>query len=152
MGHETSLIAGAFYEALKTKTTAARIYRVVIKRRGDLWLSRFIRRYSQSWCTSRNPSEIIFHWSIMYRLSFWDTPSFCILRVVIFYARPLSSNPAVYYLLITVRGNRICRFCFLDATEAAQFLHNILRTILLLWFLLWYNYINSIIRKTLPSL
>lgn len=71
--HETSLIARAFYEVLKTKTTAPRIYRVVIKRHGDLWLSRFIRRYSRL-ILSGSLSERIFHWFIMYYMyifSFW---------------------------------------------------------------------------------
>lgn len=73
--HETSLIAGAFYEVLKTKTTAPRIYRVVIKGHGDLWLPRFIRRYSRSsyslWESIRDNISLvhyvlfIFSWTLL---------------------------------------------------------------------------------------
>jgi len=119
-GHETSLIAGAFYEVLETKTTAARIYRVVIKRRSDLWLPRFIRCYSQSWCTP--PESVRDNISLVHYVSFISLRHsyICILWIVIFYARSLSFN-----LQFIVFSLKVCRFYFLDIIKATRFLQYI---------------------------
>lgn len=85
--HETSLIAEAFYEILKTKTTAPRIYRVVIKGHDDLWLPRFIRRYSRSSYSFRESvRDISLVHYVLFIFSFWTLLD---LHLHKFYARLL---------------------------------------------------------------